>query len=103
MKKELTLDGKALAPRRSVADNLFSSKNAFRSLLERTAPVVALSRLYSRLMQEPVSADLALRLVHAQVACMALLGCVADNLLLTLFLLLWAAWAVNRCRKAIKS
>lgn len=102
MKKELTLDYAPYPRKKMGSAAAFSLSGLLRQcshLLENTRPVVWLSRQYSRLMEEPVSPRLTLRLLNAQAAALLLLGTATVNLPATLLLFLWTACALKACRR----
>ena len=88
-KKELTLSTAQLHESRSF------------SLLERletTAWVVRLSRIYSDLLEEKVSARRTLKLVHAQVAAGTLLLLGGLSTMAAILLCVWTLLAVWQCK-----
>ncbi len=67
--------------------------------LTNNRAIISLARIYSALLEENVSPARTLRLVHAQIACIAALLPAEMPILLHLALLAWAGMAVYGCRK----
>lgn len=67
--------------------------------LTNSRPVLALAHLYSLLLEENIPPTRALRLLHAQLACLIAVLPATMSLWLHLLLLAWAGVAVWQCRK----
>lgn len=100
MKKELALSYNTFSEKR-----LQNKATAFPALciltrrLTRSAPIMWLSRFYSKIMEEHISPEYTLRLLHAQFAAFALLSSVCAHALFSFLLFLWTLWAILNCRR----
>lgn len=88
-KKELTL---------STAQLHENHSSGFWERLETASMVVRLSRIYSGLLEEKVSARRTLKLVHAQLAAVALLLLGGLSSMVAILLCLWTVLAVWQCK-----
>lgn len=100
MKKELTfntdtLTGARLRPRISLSAVLSFVAGS----IEKSYPVVKLSSLYSKLLEEPVSPRRTLRFVNAQLAAFMLLCAESTSTLGIIVLAAWTVAAIYGCRK----
>ena len=88
-KKELILGTEAIHESKSF--NLLAR-------LEGTSLVVRLTKIYSQLLSERISARRTLKLVHAQLAMGAFLLLGGASVLLAIILCVWTVLAVWQCR-----
>lgn len=88
-KKELTLGTAQLNATKSFS---------LLARLETTSLVVRLSRIYSGLLEEKVSARRTLKLVHAQLAMAALLLVGGVSTVVAILLSIWTVLAVWQCK-----
>ena len=88
-KKELTLSATQLQESKSLS---------LLARLENTAFVVSLSKIYSNLLEEKVSARRTLKLLHAQLAMGALLLLGGLSAMVAILLCSWTVLAVWQCK-----
>ena len=100
MKKELTLRYNAFQGKRVQNKTaLFPISFNLNRYLTRSVPIMWLSRFYSKIMEERISPEYTLRLLHAQFAAFVLLSSVCTHFLLSFVLFIWTLWAVLNCRR----
>ncbi len=99
MKKHIALQPVA-APAGNFNLSFASLFHAFVERLTHLRPVVALTAVYSRLLEEDITPRQTLLLLQAQVAFFALAFPLAFSLALRLVFLLWFALSLVHCRRA---
>lgn len=90
IKKDITLDHSALAAVPHALPVEF---------LARTKAIRSLARLYSLLLEEPITPVRTLRLLHAQIAAIAAICPAEMPVAIRLTCFAWAAMAICGCRK----
>ncbi|MEG1580211.1 MAG: hypothetical protein RR386_02995 [Bacteroidaceae bacterium] len=100
MKKELTL-GRSLYAESSAKFNVCPLFARLQQLVLRFTPLVALAGIYSKVMEQRITPLQTLQLLHAQIACFALILVGSTSWLLSILFLVWAVVAVWQCKRAL--
>lgn len=93
MKKEMTLSATS-GIQKLITDKITNGNRA----LSACKPLVILSAIYSALLEEKITPQFTLKLIHAQVAVACFLAFCGSSFLIHLLLLAWAGLSVYRCR-----